>query len=69
MFETSKSLKESYTPEVALLEARINDIKTRVQMIGEKGRFSAGFYSGFVKGFMLGTIISIAIFTVLLAAL
>jgi len=65
----SKRPREVYTPEVALIEARINDIKTRIQMIGEKGRFSAGFYSGFVKGFMLGIIVSIALLTIILLAI
>jgi len=64
----SKRPKEVYTPEVALIEARINDIKTRVQMIGEKNRFAAGFYSGFVKGFMIGVILSIALLTIILLA-
>ncbi len=65
----SKRTKEVDTPEAALIEARINDIKTRIQMIGEKGRFSAGFYSGFVKGFMLGIIVSIVLLTLILLAI
>lgn len=65
----SKRPKEAYTAEVAYLEARINDIKTRIQMIGEKNRFAAGFYAGFVKGFMIGVIVSIALFTIILTVL
>ncbi|MDH5816225.1 MAG: tetrahydromethanopterin S-methyltransferase subunit F [Candidatus Nezhaarchaeota archaeon] len=62
----SKRPKEAYTAEVAYLEARINDIKTRIQMIGEKNRFAAGFYAGFVKGFMIGIITSIVLLTIIL---
>ncbi|MEM0217405.1 MAG: tetrahydromethanopterin S-methyltransferase subunit F [Candidatus Nezhaarchaeales archaeon] len=63
----SKRPKEAYTSEVAYIEARINDMKTRIQMIGEKNRFAAGFYAGFVKGFMIGMIVSITLLTVILA--
>lgn len=65
----SKRPREAYTAEIAYLEARINDIKTRIQMIGEKNRFAAGFYAGFVKGFMIGMITSIALLTIILAAI
>lgn len=65
----SRKPKEVYTAEVAYLEARINDIKTRIQMIGEKNRFAAGFYAGFIKGFMVGMIVSIALLTIILIAI
>ncbi|MCS7139232.1 MAG: tetrahydromethanopterin S-methyltransferase subunit F [Candidatus Nezhaarchaeota archaeon] len=65
----SRRPKEVYTPEVALIEARINDMKTRIQMIGEKTRFAAGFYAGFVKGFMLGIVTSIVILTIIFLAM
>lgn len=64
----SRRPKEAYTAEVAYLEARISDIKTRIQLIGEKNRFAAGFYAGFVKGFMVGMMISIALLTIILTA-
>jgi len=62
----TKRPKEVYTAEVAYLESRIGDIKTRIQMIGEKNRFAAGFYAGFVKGFMMGIVLSIALLTMIL---
>ena len=58
--------REVYTAEVAYLESRIGDIKTRIQMIGEKSRFAAGFYAGFVKGFMIGVVLSIVLLATIL---
>lgn len=58
---SSKRTKEAYTAEIAYIEARINDIATRIQMIGEKNRFTTGFYWGFFKGFMLGLLVSVAL--------
>lgn len=60
-----KTLKEVYTAEVALIEARINDIKTRVQMIGRENRFASGFTVGLIKGFMIGLVISLTLFTLI----
>ncbi len=59
---TDKKVKEGYTAEVALIEARINDIKTRVQMIARENRYASGFTVGIIKGFMIGIIISTALF-------
>ncbi|MGP3666920.1 MAG: tetrahydromethanopterin S-methyltransferase subunit F [Candidatus Bathyarchaeota archaeon] len=56
--------KTGYTSEVALLEARINDIKTRIQMIGRENKFAAGFTVGLVKGFILGFALSLILFGV-----
>ncbi|MEM4575946.1 MAG: tetrahydromethanopterin S-methyltransferase subunit F [Candidatus Nezhaarchaeales archaeon] len=63
---SSKRTKEAYTAEIAYIEARINDITTRIQMIGEKGRFTTGFYRGFFKGFIIGLMVSIVLLTSIL---
>lgn len=60
-----RAVNAVYPPEVALIEARIHDIKTRILMIGRENRFAAGFYVGMVKGFTLGIIISLVLFGVL----
>jgi len=59
---SNNQTREEYTPEVALLEAKINDIKTRVEMIGRENRFAAGLTAGMTKGFMVGLILSLLLF-------
>ena len=61
----SEKRREVYTPETAILEARINDIKTRIQMVAKENRYAAGFTVGLTRGFMLGLIISLTLFGVL----
>jgi len=56
--------REEYTAKVALLEARVNDLKTRVAMIGRENRFAAGLTAGMTKGFMVGLIFSLILFGV-----
>jgi tetrahydromethanopterin S-methyltransferase F subunit len=62
-----RAVEEVYTAEVALIEARIHDIKTRTLMLGSENKFAAGFYSGVIKGFMVGLIISLLFFGVIFA--
>ncbi|RLE49398.1 MAG: tetrahydromethanopterin S-methyltransferase subunit F [Candidatus Methanomethylicota archaeon] len=61
-----RTLPTAYTPELATIEARISDIKTRILMIGRENRFAAGFYSGVVRGFMFGFIFSVVVFASIL---
>ena len=42
------------SPETALIEARIRDINTKIDMVGAVQRTMAGNYSGKVQGIMLG---------------
>jgi tetrahydromethanopterin S-methyltransferase F subunit len=56
--------KEEYTAKVALLEAKINDIQTRVEMIGRENRYASGLTVGMTKGFMVGLIFSLILFGV-----
>lgn len=58
-------VEEVYPAEVALLEALISDVKTRVLLAGLENRFSAGFYNGMVRGFMLGLLVSLLFFGIL----
>ncbi|WP_309491949.1 tetrahydromethanopterin S-methyltransferase subunit F [Candidatus Hecatella orcuttiae] len=62
-----RAVETLYTPEMALIEARIHDLKTRLLLIGRENRFAAGFYGGLVKGFMWGMIISLLLFGVIFA--
>ncbi len=59
---SDSSRREQYTPEAALLEARINDIKMCVGMIGRENKYAAGLTSGIVKGIMLGATVSLILF-------
>ena len=61
-----RTLPTAYTPELATIEARISDIKTRILMIGRENRFASGFYAGVIRGFMLGFILSTIVFASIL---
>ncbi len=61
MSKKTSAIKSAYTAEMALLEARVNDVRTRVLMIGRENRFAAGLYAGMVKGFMVGMIVSLTL--------
>mgnify|MGYP001773015800 CR=1 FL=1 len=63
-----KTPREVYTAEVAYLESRIGDIKTRIQMIEKESRFVASFYAGFLKGFVIGMVLSTVLLAIILMA-
>jgi tetrahydromethanopterin S-methyltransferase subunit A len=62
-------LKEIRTAEVAYVESRISDVKTKIEIVEKRSRFMAGFYAGFVRGFVIGMALSIAILVVILMAM
>ncbi len=49
---------EQNTPETALLNARVEDLRHFITMIGRDSRFAAGLWAGIVKGLATGLFIS-----------
>ncbi|MHC1586546.1 MAG: tetrahydromethanopterin S-methyltransferase subunit F [Candidatus Hecatellaceae archaeon] len=62
MKEKRRVVGEVYPAEAALIEALINDVRTRVLLVGLENRFSTGFYNGMVRGFMIGILVSLLFF-------
>ena len=62
-----RAIESVYTAEIALIESRIGDIRTKLSMIGRENRFSAGLYAGMVKGFAIGLAASLLFFGILFA--
>lgn len=51
-------LMTMYAPEIAIIEARVSDIKDKILLIDDEARFSSGFRRGLVRGFLLGFALS-----------
>lgn len=49
------------SPETALIEARIRNINTKIDMVGAVQRNMAGNYAGKVQGIMIGLIFTLVI--------
>ena len=49
------------SPETALIEERIRDINTKIDMVGAVQRNMAGNYSGKVQGIMIGLAFTLVI--------
>jgi len=47
-----------HTPETAVLNSRIEDLRHFITMIGRDSRFAAGLWAGLVKGLATGLFIS-----------
>ena len=54
------------SPETALIEARIRDINTKIDMVGGIQRNLAGNYAGKVQGIMIGLAFTLIIGTLFL---
>jgi len=62
---SSKDSRKKYTPETVLLETRINDIKTCINMIGKENRYAAGLSAGLITGFVFGLTLSLILFGII----
>ena len=54
MMTEMKTKEKQCSAETALIEARIRDINTKIDMVGAIQRNMAGNYAGKVQGIMIG---------------